>query len=117
MSRTRDELLKENKQCRERYPRIYDELLALLFRHDPIGINFETNFDEYSPEVRTILPRLVDSNSTNDVLRVVYEEFTDWFGDAGPRQRYEEMAPEIWELWRRYQAQQDANGEIANHGN
>jgi hypothetical protein len=30
----------------------------LLFRHDPVGINFEVNTDEYEPKAGTILPRL-----------------------------------------------------------
>ncbi len=35
-------------------------MAAIFFRHDPIGIVFEEyqNFDEYDPEVLTILPRL-----------------------------------------------------------
>ena len=103
MNQTRDDILEEVRQCREKYPGIYDELLALLFRHDPIGINFETNTDEYSPEVRTILPRMGDCKSAEDVPTVVYEEFTHWFGEPGPRQRYDHIATEIWELWRCHQ--------------
>lgn len=97
--------IEADSQCREKYPVFYDELLALLFRHDPIRIHFEINTDEYSPEVRTIIPRLESCKSADDVLAVMIEEFTTWFGDAGPKQRYEPIAAETWELWRGHQRQ------------
>jgi hypothetical protein len=89
-----------NKEARDRYGRLFDAVSALLFRHDPIGINFETNTDEYDPEARTILPRLSQCQSEADVLRVVIEEFHRWLGedirqdivDYGP------VAAEIWQL-------------------
>jgi len=74
----------------------------LLFRHDPIGINFETNTDEYEPEARTIVPRLHEAADEQDVLRIVHEEFVHWFGEtAGPGERYRQIASEIWQLWNR----------------
>ena len=103
MDKTRDEILEEDRVCREKYPRAYDELLALLFRHDPIGINFVSNTDEYASEVRTILPRLSCCHSADDVLTVVHEEYTNWFGDvAGTRERYEPVATDVWKLWRHH---------------
>jgi hypothetical protein len=42
-------------ELRVRFGSLYDFLLALLFEVDPAGINFETNTDEYEPEVDTIL--------------------------------------------------------------
>ena len=105
MANTDNDIIEEDRRCREKYPLIYDELLALLFRHDPININFEFNTDEYSPEVRTILPRLGGCKSADEVLTVVFEEFTHRFGDLRPKQRYEPVAAEIWELWRCHQAQ------------
>lgn len=87
-----------------RYPGFFDDLSALLFRHDPIRINFGTNTDEYEPEVGTILPRLEDCSSAVDMQRVVYEEFVRWFGAdiAGPRERYAEIAADTWELWQQF---------------
>ncbi|MGA8502385.1 MAG: hypothetical protein WB683_12615 [Candidatus Sulfotelmatobacter sp.] len=84
------------------YGELFDATAALLFRHDPISISFDNpNADEYAPEVETILPRLSTCQSTDEALHVVHEEFIRWFGaeTAGPRQRYEQIAVEIWQLW------------------
>jgi hypothetical protein len=100
---SRADLARERAALRERYGSLYDELQALLFRHDPIGINRGTNTDEYDPEVRAILPRLESCSSAADVARVAHEELIRPFDAtiAGSRARYERLAPELWELWRR----------------
>lgn len=99
-SRTREEILRQ----REKYKRLFESTAALLFRHDPVGIAFEHNKDEYLPEAGTILPRLDGCRSQDDVLPIVYEEFLHWFGNAaGTRERYVEIAAEIWDLWLAYQ--------------
>ncbi len=46
-----------------------------------MGINFESNTDEYEPEVDTILPRIKDLNERKEIELVVREEFEKWFGD------------------------------------
>ena len=76
---------------------------ALLFRHDPIGINFGHNTDEYRPEAETVTIRLPEANSPRDVMRIVHEEFVHWFGAsiAGPRDRYAEIADRVWAVWQR----------------
>ena len=82
---------------------LFDDVAALLFRHDPVGISFDDNTDEYKPEVGTILPRLRTCNSVDDVRRVVYQEFVRWFelSNAGPESAYTEIASEIWAVWQR----------------
>jgi hypothetical protein len=74
---------------------------VLLFERDPLGINFETNKDEYRPEAESIVIRLPDASNEADAKAIVYDEFTNWFGidSAGPRSRYDEIATEIWTLW------------------
>lgn len=86
------------------YKGIYDDLLAILFRHDPIGLNFEGNADEYAAEVGTIIPRLRDAHSVEDVRRIAHEEFVQWFGvdSAGPESIYAGLAQDIWDAWQRY---------------
>lgn len=73
-------------------------LTDLLFRHDPIGINYDTNVDEYAPEAGTILSRLASARSEEDVLRIVHAEFVRWFSpsDAGTPSRYTQIAAEVW---------------------
>lgn len=101
MDKTRDEHL----QQREKYKKLFESTAALLFRHDPVGMAFEHNKDEYLPEAGTILPRLNGCQSEADVLPIVYEEFLHWFGNAaGTRERYVEIASEIWDLWQAYRS-------------
>lgn len=74
-------------------------LEALLFAVDPIGINFESNTDEYRPEAETITLRRSEASSLDDVRRIVYEELMSWFGQAGPPDLCERIANEIWRRW------------------
>ena len=59
------------------------------------------NPDEYRPEAETIVARLSHARSADDVRTVVHEEFVRWFdGDvAGPEERYETIAREVWAAW------------------
>jgi hypothetical protein len=98
---TTKEIESEHRRLRAEYGTLFDELAALLFRHDPIGLNFDDNTDEYECEARTILPRLKACHSANDVLAAVHEEFQRWFDAeiAGPRERYADIANDVWALW------------------
>jgi hypothetical protein len=110
MTTDRKKIIEERKRLRSEYRELFDSVSSLLFLHDPIEINFETNTDEYEPEVGTILPRLRDCASEEDVLRVVHEEFVRWFDQdtAGSADRYEEISREIWQHWLEFQeAEQD----------
>jgi len=104
MTKTREEILQERRRLRAAFGELYDDVAELLFRHDPIGINFENNSDEYEPEVGTILPKLRTCQSASDVLQIVHEEFVRWFdpATAGPKERYVELSAEIWQLWQSY---------------
>ena len=90
---------------KRKYKTLFDETSSLLFRLDPIGINFEDNTDEYDPEVGTILPRLSSCHSPLAVRRVVFEEFCRWFGPetAGDELGYNAIAEELWRLWSTHQ--------------
>jgi hypothetical protein len=101
MPRTREQILEERRQLKAAYADLFDAITEILFRHDPIGINFEVNTDEYEAEARTILPRLRTCKSPADVTAVVHEEFSRWFSPeiAGSNESYSEIAAEIWYLW------------------
>ena len=101
MTRTREQIVEERIRLRAEYGEISDAISGLLFRSDPIGINFEVNLDEYQTEAGTILPRQKTCESADDILQVVHEEFVRWFdlATAGPRDNYQQTAIEIWELW------------------
>lgn len=90
------------KEIRQQQPEIFKAVSDILFKHDPIGINFETNTDEYDPEAGTVISRLPLANNEVDVLDILHQEFVVWFGvdTAGDRDRYVGIANDIWKLWR-----------------
>ena len=72
----------------------------VLFRHDPIGIAFESNADEYDGEAQTIVIRAIEGPprlSEADLVDVVHGEFVQWFNSeiAGPRAAYIGIASEL----------------------
>ena len=83
------------------------EVSQVLFRADPIGINFETNTDEYDAEAETIVIALPKAHGPDDVMALTHESFVRWFDarTAGPAERYSGVATEIWSLWQRHQGQ------------
>ena len=96
------------RRLRAQYGTLYDDISALLFRHDPIGINFETNTDEYEPEVDTILPRLREASCAADLSRIVHEEFLRWFNEdeiVGSPAHYEKIVEEIWNAYQKRSAE------------
>jgi hypothetical protein len=104
-SQTREEIQEERRKLKAQYGQLFEATSALLFRHDPAGINYETNTDEYESEVGTILPRLKTCQSAEDVQKVIHEEFVRWFdtSSAGPKEHYIKISKEIWQLWRQFQ--------------
>lgn len=81
------------------YGSLFEKISAALFQDDPIGINFESNFDEYDAETSTILPRLRQASSVHEAEAIVYEEFCNWFGPDVPRERFKNVSAVIWQLW------------------
>jgi hypothetical protein len=109
MTRTREQIREARRLLRKEYCELFDKTAAPLYRHDPIGINFDDNPDEYEPEAETILPRLRDCRSREDVVRVVHQEFSRWFGEdtAGAPERYQKLASDVWSLWEERRARTD----------
>jgi len=101
-----EQILQERRELKAHYGELFDSIADLLFRHDPARINFEINPDEYQYEVAKILPRLRACQSAEDVQQLVHEQFVGSFDllTAGPPQRYSQIASEIWQLWKTYQA-------------
>jgi hypothetical protein len=102
----RDEIQEKHRRLTAEYVKLFDSVAALLYRHDPVGINFGDNADEYETEARTILPRLNSCHSADDVLKVVHAEFVRWFDSAtaGSQEHYKKIASEIWQLWQEHLA-------------
>jgi broad specificity phosphatase PhoE len=87
------------------YGALYTEVSRLMREADPIRlIAIGAPEDEYDVELRTILPRLREAKSADDVQRIVHEEFVHWFSAeiAGPAEQYAEVSKNIWEVWNKF---------------
>ena len=93
-----EQVRRRRSELRREFKDLYREVTQILFEEDPIGINFKTNFDEYEPEAGTILPRLRNCRTVDDVRSVVHEEFVHWFGadTTGTADKYTSVANRIW---------------------
>lgn len=87
-----------------RYKKLYYCISAILFENDIEGINFETNDDEYEPEVETILPRLPEAETIEEIQLIVQEEFAKWFGKKRELDEFHVVAKEIWAAWNSYKS-------------
>lgn len=98
----RDEILETRSMLRLQYGDLYDRLLEIFFRLDPMGINFEVNTDEYDPEVRTVIPRIAEADSPVVLCRIIHQEFVRWFGrtGTGEEEDYQALAQEVWQTWK-----------------
>lgn len=95
----------EKKVLRQKYGNLFTELERLFFEEDPMEIVYDEQFEKYSPEVTTILPRLsLEAHGEDDVRHILEEELTNWFTDLSDRERrkIQEMTPKVWMLWQTY---------------
>lgn len=94
------------RAAREKDPIFFAAVSGAMFKHDPIGINFGHNTDEYDTEAGTVIPRIPACRSAEDVALVLHEEFQAWFGTegAGEIAAYGALAAEIWQLVERRDA-------------
>ena len=95
-----DREVKKRSRIKECYPQLFQQVSAILFEHDPMGINYEDNTNEYEPEAGTIIGRLKDCSGHIESRKMIHEEFLRWFyDDVGDENEYTEIAKEIWEAW------------------
>jgi hypothetical protein len=88
-----------------KYGRLFVTASAALVAADPIGLIADgAPPDEYDPEVGTVLPRLSEARSAQDVEQVLLEEFIRWFSvdAAGPSEKYRAVSVVIWQAWQEY---------------
>jgi hypothetical protein len=118
----REQLLAERDRVKRRFGPLYDGVLEILQRYNPTGIGIIAN-DEYEPEVDTILLRLGEAHSLGECRHIIHEEFVWWFSDsaaeswekrlmdndAGPEEKYQGIAEEVWSLWTAQSSNRDAN--------
>lgn len=81
------------------YRDLFTAVRSALAKADPIKLlELGAPTDEYDAEISTILPRLREAKSLDDVERIVHEEFVRWFSAsvAGDRGTYLSVSREIW---------------------
>jgi hypothetical protein len=93
----------EHASLKLQFGPLFDEVSAALFAADPLGLNSGGNTAEYDREAGTILPRLREAHSADDVQVIVHEEFRRRFSEETPGAvgRYEEVSELIWDAWLR----------------
>ena len=85
------------------YGVLFSEVSRIIYRCDPVSLNFEFNPDEYDPEVHDLLKRLLSGAPlTGSLCKGV---FVEWFGEdlAASYTKYDELADEITLAWTRFQ--------------
>jgi|GEM_PF-1937288 len=94
----------EKLECRS----IEQSVADLLLWHDPMGIDYGCNADEYAPEVPDILERLPQCQSVEDVQKMLYEVIGRWFHAyyTHPMECFEPLAIDLWSL---FQVQQSGS--------
>jgi hypothetical protein len=87
-------------------PNFFAAVSTVMFERDPMGISIAGNSDEYEAEAGTVIPRLANCRSAEDVARVLHEEFRAWFGaeTASEISIYHSLAADVWLLKERSKA-------------
>ena len=67
------------KRYQARYRALHDQLLEILFQLDPIGVH-QDNAEKFVPEAISILTRLREARTADDVEQIVLEELRRWYG-------------------------------------
>jgi hypothetical protein len=99
-------MISQHENLKRTYGPLFDEVSAALYAADPVGVNTGGNVGEYDREAGTILPRLENAHSADNVQVLVHDAFCHAFGGAkaGDIGRYEDVSELIWEAWLRYGA-------------
>jgi hypothetical protein len=82
------------------YGELYSQLVALFYRHDPAGLAYADNFDEYESEVGTVLPRLGECRSPQDMEQVIRTELRRSLGMIFlSNDALGALAADVWSVW------------------
>jgi len=67
------------KRYQAQYRALYDQLLEILYQLDPMGVH-QDSAEKFVPEATTILARLREARTADDVEQIVLEELRRWYG-------------------------------------
>jgi hypothetical protein len=91
------------RPLRKQYDELHDVVLRAFNESDPMELlSAGAPADQYESEVGAILPRLRTASSRVDVLRILDEEFAEWFANGSSESAvFERPAAQIWEYLER----------------
>lgn len=92
----------DKKQAKREFVHMQRAVSEALRRLDPISlIEAGAPASEYDLELGTIMPRLREARTSEDLCRILHEEFVRWFGIelAGDKAGFYVAANEIWTQW------------------
>ncbi len=101
-------------RVREEYGTLFTDIARILYEHDFLGLaTAGCPEDEYVLEAGTIIPRLHEANTRDELTRIIEEEFTRWFNlkSPGRDEWFAEVAQDIWAAWQRYTASNPVDTE------
>ena len=80
----------------QKYYVAYEILRNIFHIEDPEQIAF-FGIDEYDPEVRKLLPELIDCPSIDDLKSLIHKVFEQFFGSDIPNKHLDILAQRIWQ--------------------
>lgn len=88
------------KNRTEKQGKKFNDISEILFRYDPIGLDFDTNIDEYDYEADLILKELPNQETVEQLTETIHAIFIKCFDNklAKERDLYKHIAQEIWLL-------------------
>lgn len=90
------------ERVRKEYGTFFTEIARILYEHDFLGLaTAGCPEDEYELEAGTIIPRLHETNTRDELARIIKEKFTRWYSlkSLGPDEWFAEVAQDIWATW------------------
>ena len=81
----------------------FEEVCAILYKHDPIGLNFGDNSDEYQYEADYVVLRFREAENTKELAIIIKEVFANQFdqklaNNKHALETYDPIASEVWTL-------------------
>lgn len=86
------------------YGVLFSEVSRIIFKHDPMNINFGNNPDEYNPEAHDIIAHLQRTDSKRESTKICEDVFIKWFDKylAKKFKNYKSLANDIWRAWEHF---------------
>ena len=83
------------------YSEAFDKVSMVLFEHDPIGLNFDDNVDEYELEAGMVVSQFSKANSVDELETIILKIFVECFDEelaTRKREVYQLIAKEVWQI-------------------